>query len=83
LCQEVNKILNVEVSKKIWDTLREAHEGTNEVREGKMNLLQGELEHFVMHDEETVKQMYDRLMILMLDIRSLGTLLLQGDKKVA
>jgi hypothetical protein len=53
--------------------LREAHEGTDEVREGKMDLLQGELEHFVMHDEETVRQMYDRVMVLMSDIRSLGS----------
>jgi hypothetical protein len=75
LCaQEFNKVRNVEVAKKIWDTLREAHEGTDEVREGKMDLLQGELEHFVMHDEETVRQMYDRLMVLVSDIRSLGSM---------
>jgi hypothetical protein len=59
------------VAKKIWDTLREAHEGTDEVREGKMDLLQGELEHFVMHNEEFVRQMYDRLIVLVSDIRSL------------
>jgi hypothetical protein len=29
-----------------------------------MDFSQGELEHFVMHDEETVRQMYDRLMVL-------------------
>jgi hypothetical protein len=40
LCaQEFNKVRNVEVAKKFWNILREAHEGTNEVREGKMNLL--------------------------------------------
>jgi hypothetical protein len=71
--QEFNKIRNIKVAKKIWNTLREAHEGTDEVREGKMDLLQGELEHFVMHDEETMRQIYDRLMILMSDIRSLGS----------
>jgi hypothetical protein len=74
LCaQEFNKIHNVEVAKQIWDTLKEAHEGTDEDREGKMDLLQGELEDFVMHDEETMKQMYDRLMIFVSDIRSLGS----------
>jgi hypothetical protein len=74
LCaQEFNKIRNVEIAKKMWDTLKEAHEGTDEVREGKMDLLQGELEHFVMHDEETARQMYDRLMVLVSDIRSLGS----------
>ena len=41
LCiQEFNKIRNVEIAKKIWDTLKEAHEGTDQVREGKMDLLQ-------------------------------------------
>jgi hypothetical protein len=75
LCtQEFNKVCNVEIAKKIWDTLREAHKGTNEVREGKMNLLQGELEHFFMHDEENVRQMYDRLMVLVSNIRSLGSM---------
>jgi hypothetical protein len=74
LCaQEFNKIHNVEIAKQIWDTLREAHEGTDKVREGKMDSLQGELEHFVMHDEEPMRQMYDRLMILVSDIRSLGS----------
>jgi hypothetical protein len=74
LCaQEFNKVRNIEVAKKIWDILREAHEGTSEVREGKMDLLQGEVEHFVMHDEGTVRQIYDRLMVLVLDIRSLGS----------
>jgi hypothetical protein len=74
LCaQEFNKVRNVEIAKAIWDMLREAHEGIDEVREGKMDLLQGELEHFVMLDEETMRQMYDRLMILVSDIRSLGS----------
>ena len=73
LCiQEFNKVCNVEIAKKIWDTLREAHEICKEVREGKMDLLQGELEHFVMNDEETVTQMYERLMVLVSDIAALG-----------
>jgi hypothetical protein len=37
--QEFNKVHSIEVAKKIWETLREAHEGTDEVREGKMDLL--------------------------------------------
>jgi hypothetical protein len=74
LCaQEFNKVRNVEVAKKIWDTLREAHDGTDKVRVDKMDLLQGELEHFAMRDEETMRQMYDRLMVLVSDIRSLGS----------
>jgi phosphoribosylformylglycinamidine (FGAM) synthase PurS component len=75
LCgQEFNKVHNVEIAKVIWDTLREAHEGTDEVRAGKMDLLQGELEHFVKHDEETIRQMYDRLMVVVSDIRTLRSM---------
>jgi hypothetical protein len=52
----------------IWDTLKEAHEGTEHVRQGKMDLINGELELFFMKDGETVQEMYDRLMVLVSDI---------------
>ncbi|RCV30654.1 hypothetical protein SETIT_6G112300v2 [Setaria italica] len=69
LCaQEFNKVCSVEIAKVIWDTLKEAHEGTDQVREVKMDLIHGELEHFVMLDEETVTQMFDRLNTDMSDI---------------
>ena len=72
--QEFNNVCNVEIDMAIWDTSREAHEGTDEVKEGKMDLLQEELDNFVMNDEETMSQMYDRLMILVSNIRSLGSI---------
>jgi hypothetical protein len=60
--------------------LKEAHEGTDQVHEGKMDLLQGELEHFVMNDDETVTQMYERLMVLVSDIAALGSTEWDGHK---
>jgi hypothetical protein len=74
LCaQEFNKVRNIQIAKVvIWDTLKEAHEGTDHVREGKIDLIHGELELFIMKEDETVGQMYDRLMLLVSDIRSLG-----------
>ena len=38
-----------------------------------MDLLQGELEHFIMNDDETMTQIYDKLMVLVSDITSLGS----------
>jgi hypothetical protein len=74
LCaQEFNKVRNIQIAKVIWDTLKEAHEGTEHVRQGKMDLINGELELFFMKDGETIQQMYDRLMALVLDIRALGS----------
>uniref|UniRef100_K3Y2I0 DUF4219 domain-containing protein n=1 Tax=Setaria italica TaxID=4555 RepID=K3Y2I0_SETIT len=73
LCaQEFNKVHYIEIAKVIWDTLKEAHEGIDQVREGKMDLIHEELEHFIMLEEETVMQMFDILMLLVSDIRTLG-----------
>uniref|UniRef100_K3Y1N6 DUF4219 domain-containing protein n=1 Tax=Setaria italica TaxID=4555 RepID=K3Y1N6_SETIT len=72
LCaQEFNKVRSVEIAKVIWDTLKEVHEGTDQVREGKMDLIHGELEHFMILEEEIVTQIFDRLMLLVSDIRTL------------
>jgi hypothetical protein len=38
-----------------------------------MDLMNGELELFFMKDGETVREMYDMLMVLVLDIRALGS----------
>jgi hypothetical protein len=74
LCvQEFNKVRNIQIAKVIWDTLKEAHEGTEHVRQGKMDLINGELELFFMKDGETVRERYDRLMLLVSDIRALGS----------
>jgi hypothetical protein len=74
LCaQELNKVRNIQIAKVIWDTLKEAHEGTEHVTQGKMDLINGELELFVMKDGVTVREVYDRLMLLVSDIRALGS----------
>jgi hypothetical protein len=38
-----------------------------------MDLINGELDLFFMKDGETIREMYDRLMLLVLDIRALGS----------
>ena len=50
-----------------------SHEGNDEVKEGNMDLLQGDLEAFVMKKDETVQQMHDRLALLVTEIKSLGS----------
>jgi hypothetical protein len=74
LCaQEFNKVRKFQIAKVIWDTLKEAPEGTAHVRQGKMDLINRELELFFMKDGETIQEMYDRLMVLVSDIRALGS----------
>jgi hypothetical protein len=46
LCaQEFNKVRNIQIAKVIWDTLKEAHEGTEHVRQGKMDLINESLSY--------------------------------------
>ena len=74
LCaQEFNKVRNIQIAKVIWDTLKEAHEGTDQVRRGRIDLIHGELELFVMKDGETVREMYDQLILFVSDIKALGS----------
>jgi hypothetical protein len=70
---EYNKIRELEIAKDIWDTLQLSHEGTDVVKEGKLDVLQGELESFVMKKDESLKEIHDRLKLLVTEIRMLGS----------
>jgi hypothetical protein len=70
--QEFNKIKNVEVAKDIWEILKESHEGTDMIKEGKIDVINKKLEGFVKLDDETIQQCFGRLMALINEIRALG-----------
>src|SRR4051812_10053820 len=74
LCpEEFNKISRLENAKEIWDTLVEMHEGTESVKESKLDLLQGQLDKFKMKDGEGVAEMYSRLALITNEIAGLGS----------
>src|SRR6266498_4525256 len=70
--EEFNKINGLEVAKDIWDTLQVSHEEDHKVKLGKIELLEGELEEFVMLKGETLQVLFDRLMVIINKIRALG-----------
>ncbi|RLN09989.1 hypothetical protein C2845_PM11G26420 [Panicum miliaceum] len=70
---ERNKIYGLESAKEIWDTLQLAHEGTPRVRKLKIELLMGKLERFVMEEGETPEEMYNRLILIVNEIKGLGS----------
>jgi hypothetical protein len=53
-----------EEAKDVWTTLRMAHEGSKPVRKAKIDMLEGQLNRFVMFDDETPQDMFNRLMKL-------------------
>jgi hypothetical protein len=51
----------LEEAKDVWTTLRMAHEGSKPVRKVKIDMLEGQLNRFVMFDDETPQDMFNRL----------------------
>ena len=70
--EEFNKVDGLEEAKIICDSLQTAHEGTSSVRESKIELLEGKLGRFVMEDDESPRQMFDRLTLIVNKMRGLG-----------
>src|SRR6266511_4250698 len=70
--KEFNKVNGLEMAKDIWDTLQVSHEGDNKAKLEKIELLEGELEEFVMLKGETLQGLFDRLMVIINKIRALG-----------
>ena len=69
---EFNRVANLESANEIWTTLKNVHEGTSSVRESKIELLKSKLDRFVMRDNETPSEMYNRLNLLVNEIKGLG-----------
>ena len=57
---ECNRICQCKLVKKIWRLLEITHEGTNEVKESKINLLVHNYELFSMKENETIVEIITR-----------------------
>jgi len=55
---EYTRISECESAKEIWDALQIAHEGTNQVKHSRIELLMRKYELFEMADRESVMDMY-------------------------
>jgi hypothetical protein len=51
--EEFNRVDDLDVGKDVWTTLQMAHEGSNPVRKAKVEMLQGQLNRFIMYNDET------------------------------
>lgn len=71
--EEYDKIDELVSTKKIWDTLKVAHEGTRAIHKLKIEVLEGELWRFIMLDDESQQDMYNRLKKIINKLWSLGS----------
>jgi hypothetical protein len=71
--EEYDKVDGLKSAKEVWDTLFINHEGTKQVREGRIRALKSELNRFVIKDDESSQDMYNRLNKIINKIKSLGS----------
>ncbi|GMI76746.1 hypothetical protein HRI_001343900 [Hibiscus trionum] len=59
-----SKVSSIENAKEVWDTLETTYEGTSDVKETKIGLLNLNYENFKMDPDESVSQMFDRFSVI-------------------
>jgi hypothetical protein len=71
--EEFNHVDGLDVVKDIWISLWMAHEGSNPVRKAKIDTLDGQLNRFIIFDDETPQDMFNRLKKLVNKAKALGS----------
>jgi hypothetical protein len=57
--EEFNHVDGLDAAKDVWTTLRMTHEGSKPVRKAKVEMLEGQLNRFIMYDDETHHEMFN------------------------
>lgn len=69
---EYQRISSCTSAKEIWDSLSIAHEGTNQVKQSRIELLLRKYELFSMDSNESIHDMFTRFTLITNELRSLG-----------
>ncbi|GMI95525.1 hypothetical protein HRI_003221800 [Hibiscus trionum] len=69
---EYGRVSSCSNAKEIWDKLEVTHEGTNQVKETKIGLLNLSYENFKMDPEEDIKTMSDRFSVIVNGLKGYG-----------
>ncbi|KAK9034020.1 hypothetical protein V6N11_050199 [Hibiscus sabdariffa] len=72
---EYAKISSCSSAKEIWDKLEVTHEGTSEVKETKIGLLNLSYENFKMELDEDIKKMFDRFSVIVNGLKGYGEII--------
>jgi hypothetical protein len=70
---EYDRVNGFEKVKETWDTLKVFHQGTRPVRKAKVQILEGQLDRFIMLNDESPQEMYHRLKKLVNKVRYYGS----------
>jgi hypothetical protein len=70
--EEFNRVDGLDEPKEVWTTLRMAHEESKPMRKAKIDMLERQLNRFVMFDDKTSQDMFNRLKKLVNKAKALG-----------
>jgi hypothetical protein len=70
---EYDQVDGLEKASEIWETLRVFHEGSQPVHKAKIEMLEGQLDRFVMLDDETPQEMYNHMKLMVNKVRAYGS----------
>jgi maltoporin len=71
--EEFNRVDDLEEAKDVWTTLQMAHEGSKPMRKEKIDMLEGQLNRFVMFQNEAPQDMFNRLNKLVNKAKAMGS----------
>jgi hypothetical protein len=71
--EEFNRVDGLDVAKDVWTTLRMANEGSNPVKKAKMEMLEEKLNRFIIFDDESPQDMFNRLKKMVNKAKALGS----------
>jgi hypothetical protein len=78
---EFHRINGLEKDNDIWNTLQRAHKGTKPMKKAKRQLIEGQFDRFVMLDDESPQEMYNRVKKLVYKVQAYGSRR-WGDRRV-
>ncbi|GAV58746.1 UBN2 domain-containing protein [Cephalotus follicularis] len=79
---EFNRISSCDTAKEMWDLLEVTYEGTNQVKESKISMLVHEYEFFLMHDNESISDMFTRFTTIINSLKNLGKSYSNQERKI-
>jgi hypothetical protein len=71
--EEFNRDDGLDVAKDVWNTLWMGHEGSRPMRKAKVEMFEGQLNCFIMYDDEMPHEMFNRLKKIVNKARALGS----------
>jgi hypothetical protein len=71
--EEFNRVDGLDLAKDVWITLRMAHEGSKPMKMEKIEMLEEQLNRFIMFDNETPQEMFNQFKKMVNKAKALGS----------